>query len=489
MLFAATYLRRRWLAAIAVLSSVVQGCPAPAPPADSGNDAADAPVDRPPVDASDVAVPDDAVVVDASDDVGGDAGSIDAASDVLVADAVNTTDGATDAPTADIVCAMGESVCAGACVNTQSSASHCGACGRSCPGSVPCVAGTCRPRFASTLASPVIVPNTAGCSFAPDNFNQQITVSPEGTVWVLARCATELRVGRSVDGAASFGAAMPLPLNASATAGVAIHARSSLEAFVFVAEAGSLPVVHRTTDGGATWTRRAGALPATALRPSMPGFVSASVSARGSTLFFGYTSSPTTVVRSNDDGDTWTQLTSAGPAGGSAFNIDVAPLGADGVVAECAVPAVYRRSFFDGTSWVGRRAATPNAWHADSAHSGSLAVWTNGDEPVGIIYRETLDGAGVATRSEMTRTVVGDRERSIDADPAGNAWVAIRVPITTDVMIYLWEPSNTAPSLLASRWVTGSTMPVPAIAAIPTQLGSVTAVPLATGVHVVTIVR
>jgi hypothetical protein len=41
------------------------------------------------------------------------------------------------------VCTTGQTNCSGACVNLQTSAANCGACGRACASGLACVAGLC----------------------------------------------------------------------------------------------------------------------------------------------------------------------------------------------------------------------------------------------------------------------------------------------------------------------------------------------------------
>ena len=49
-------------------------------------------------------------------------------------------------PPADVVCATGERACNGQCVNPQTSAQNCGACGMACPAGNVCVSGACTQR-------------------------------------------------------------------------------------------------------------------------------------------------------------------------------------------------------------------------------------------------------------------------------------------------------------------------------------------------------
>lgn len=92
---------------------------------------------------------------------GADAGATDVATaddattdvataDVVTADVVTRDVSMADDATADVVtppdasgCAAGLSRCAGTCVDTRSSAAHCGSCDRACPGGQSCQGGAC----------------------------------------------------------------------------------------------------------------------------------------------------------------------------------------------------------------------------------------------------------------------------------------------------------------------------------------------------------
>lgn len=57
----------------------------------------------------------------------------------------DVSDARSDVPNADVpTCAMGQIMCAGRCVDTQTDSAHCGACAMACPMGNVCVAGACR---------------------------------------------------------------------------------------------------------------------------------------------------------------------------------------------------------------------------------------------------------------------------------------------------------------------------------------------------------
>lgn len=104
-----------------------------------GDRGQDVPVDLgAPIDLGFDAAPPDAGFDAGPQDIGFDAGPTDAGPDVA--------DTATDVPPTDTgpACAdAGVALCSGACVNTQTSATHCGGCGRSCCAGSFCSGGRC----------------------------------------------------------------------------------------------------------------------------------------------------------------------------------------------------------------------------------------------------------------------------------------------------------------------------------------------------------
>jgi hypothetical protein len=100
--------------------------------------------------AVDVAVPD--VAVDTGSDVASmDAASMDVASmdaapiDVASPDVPSPDAASPDAAPADVICASGQTGCAGTCVDTRVDARNCGTCGTACPSGQACMAGRCSP--------------------------------------------------------------------------------------------------------------------------------------------------------------------------------------------------------------------------------------------------------------------------------------------------------------------------------------------------------
>ena len=59
----------------------------------------------------------------------------------LSPDVFPTVDSAPDVPMSG--CPSGMILCAGVCVDLNTDSAHCGACGRACPASIPCLTGVC----------------------------------------------------------------------------------------------------------------------------------------------------------------------------------------------------------------------------------------------------------------------------------------------------------------------------------------------------------
>ncbi len=105
---------------------------------DAGDDAADGDDATPPSDKSSPG--------DAPDDVAAPDAPADAAPDAP--DDVTAPDAAPDAGP-DVACATGQTLCAGACVDTATDNGNCGACGTTCPATQTCMAGACAPMCAA----------------------------------------------------------------------------------------------------------------------------------------------------------------------------------------------------------------------------------------------------------------------------------------------------------------------------------------------------
>jgi hypothetical protein len=108
---------------------------------DAGDDRPDAGADRP-----------DAETIDAPDAAATDGGPRDGSVlDGGPTDASPTDASPTDAAVTDGGCTPPQTRCAGACVDTASSQSHCGACGRACAAGQFCASGVCSARCSPPL--------------------------------------------------------------------------------------------------------------------------------------------------------------------------------------------------------------------------------------------------------------------------------------------------------------------------------------------------
>jgi Stigma-specific protein, Stig1 len=114
-------------AGVCCLLAALAACGGPTPAVDAGEDRPTPPADV----AQDTAFAPDVEAIDAAADGAADDGRVDAAA----------------------ACAMGETMCSGACVDTQSDGAHCGACGVACPMGQRCAMGACACPVDQTLCS------------------------------------------------------------------------------------------------------------------------------------------------------------------------------------------------------------------------------------------------------------------------------------------------------------------------------------------------
>jgi hypothetical protein len=305
-----------------------------------------------------------------------------------------------------------------------------------------------------------------------DTNADQIDISSGGTVYVLLRCATTLAMSVSTNGARSFSAPRPVPF-ATIPEGAAVLARTDNEALVLGGVSGAAQFV-RTINQGGTWS-----VPVTVGSPFMssgPG-PALTLAAGGTQISASWSvaGTSTPVFRSTNDGVSWSALPAA-VAMGTNYCPDLIALPTGELYLGNEGGRAVQRLPNGAPSWltVGMVGA-PTAF-TDFAGGGPWLYATGAGNAVD---RGPLGPMTGTSGSSMVPS--SDNLRSMDVDPAGNLAFALR-ETPSQLRIYSWVSG--APSMDPGVIVSGTGALTPAIAAIPTRRGSVTAFSSSVGVQV-----